>query len=313
MIVGRDQVAWLCTWILVFVAAWRIFEGGWRWPHLRTYVPALGAGVVMGVLTIALPIALTLALAGHSNRAAIDFEGAAGGSLHPAALYTFISANLFGTDGPLKDYWGPPNPDFWGQTNLALARNMANVYMGALPVVALITLGVLRGGLLAKEIRVYTIAALVLLLFALGKYTPFFTFAFHAPAQISSAVLRTQPSARRDARDHRRLSCASGRRWRLALDGGSPGHRSVRSAAAFGACVFVAAQKGKLGDVLPTLAMTFAWLAAALVLLWLIPQAARHRSMRHTLAIVAIGAMLFIDLRVNNGPNESTGAAAIRL
>ncbi len=307
MIVGRDQVAWLCTWILVFIAAWRIFEGGWRWPHLRTFVPALGAGVVMGVLTIALPIALTLALAGHSNRAAIDFEGAAGGSLHPAALYTFISANLFGTDGPLKDYWGPPNPDFWGQTNLALARNMANVYMGALPVVALITLGVLRGGLLAKEIRVYTIAALVLLLFALGKYTPFFTFAFHAPG----ADLFRRPA---DATFPlgALLAIIAGYLVHRVADGDwrATVPRRLLDAlavlAAFGACVFVAAQKGKLADVLPTLALTFAWLAAALVLLWLIPHAARHRRMRHTLATVAIGAMLFIDLRVNNGPNEST-------
>ena len=307
MIVGRDQVAWLCTWILVFIAAWRIFEGGWRWPHLRTFVPALGAGIVMGVLTIALPIALTLALAGQSNRAAIDFEGAAGGSLHPAALYTFISANLFGTDGPLKDYWGPPNPDFWGQTNLALARNMANVYMGALPVVALITLGVLRGGLLAKEIRVYTIAALVLLLFALGKYTPFFTFAFHAPG----ADLFRRPA---DATFPlgALLAIIAGYLVHRVADGDwrATAPRRLLEAlavfAAFGACVFVAVQKGKLGDVLPTLALTFAWLAAALVLLWLIPQAARHRSMRHTLAIGAIGALLFIDLRVNNGPNEST-------
>ena len=110
MIVGRDQVAWLCTWILVLVVAWRVLEGGWRWAHVRAYVPALGAGAIVGVLTVALPIALTLALAGQSNRAAIDFEGAAGGSLHPGALYTFVSANLFGTDGPLKAYWGPPNP-----------------------------------------------------------------------------------------------------------------------------------------------------------------------------------------------------------
>ena len=181
MIVGRDQVAWLCAWILAFVAAWRVLEGGWRWEHVRAYVPALGAGAVVGVLTVALPIALTLALASQSNRAAIDFEGAAGGSFHPGGLFTFISANLFGVDGPLKNYWGPPNPDFWGDAKLALARNMATVYMGALPFVALLTLGVLRGGLWAKEIRVYAVAALVMLLFALGKYTPFFTLAFHAP------------------------------------------------------------------------------------------------------------------------------------
>ena len=231
MIVGRDQVAWLCTWILVLVVAWRVLEGGWRWAHVRAYVPALGAGAIVGVLTVALPIALTLALAGQSNRAAIDFEGAAGGSLHPGALYTFVSANLFGTDGPMKAYWGPPNPDFWGDARLALARNMANVYMGALPFVALLTLGVLRGGFLAKEIRVYTIAALVMLLFALGKYTPFFTLAFHAPAPTFSAGLPTRRSrSGRCWRSSRVISCiASPTATGAAAD--APRHRGRRRAA----------------------------------------------------------------------------------
>ncbi|MFN3891139.1 MAG: hypothetical protein ACK4MV_12130 [Beijerinckiaceae bacterium] len=307
MIVGRDQIAWLCTWILAFVAIWRVLEDGPRWENARAYVPALGAGAIVGVVTVALPIALTLALAAHSNRAAIDFEGAAGGSLHPAALYTFISANLFGTDGPLKDYWGPPNPDFWGQTNLALARNMANVYMGALPFVALITLGVMRGGLLAKEVRVYTIASLILLLYALGKYTPFFTLAFHAPG----ADLFRRPA---DATFPlgALLAIISGYLVHRVADGdwrGTALRRTMEAFAvlsAFAACVFVAAQKGKLADALPALGGAFAWLAAALVLLWMIPRLPRHRTMAHTLAITIIGAFLFIDLRINNGPNEST-------
>lgn len=307
MIVGRDQVAWLCTWVLAFVAVWRVLEGGFGWAHVRACIPALAAGAVVGALTVALPIALTLALAAHSNRAAIDFEGAAGGSLHPGALYTFVSANLFGTDGPLKDYWGPPNPDFWGQTNLALARNMANVYMGALPFVAIVTLGVLRGGLLAKEIRVYAVASLILLLFALGKYTPFFTLAFHAPG----ADLFRRPA---DATFPlgALLAIIAGYLVHRVADGawrGSATRRLLEALAvlaAFGACVLVAAQKGKLADVLPTLGMTFLWLAAALVLLWSMPRLPRHRTLAHTFAIAVVGGLLFLDLRINNGPNEST-------
>ena len=75
-------------------------------------------------------------------------------------------------------------------------------------------------------------------------------------------------------------------------------------AAAFGACVLVAAQKGKLDDALPVLGATFCWLAAALVLLWLIPGLPRHRTLAHTLAIVAIGVLLFLDLRINNLLND---------
>lgn len=307
MIVGRDQVAWLCTWILAFVAIWRVLENGWRLDNLRATFPALGAGALAGVLTIALPIALTLALAAHSNRAAIDFEGAAGGSLHPAALYTFVSANLFGTDGPLKDYWGPPNPDFWGQTGLALARNMANVYMGALPLAALITLGALRGGFLAKDIRVFTIAALAMLLFALGKYTPFFTLAFHAPG----ADLFRRPA---DATFPlgALLAIIAGYLVHRVADGdwrASVQRRLCEAGAvlaAFGACALVAAQKGRLAEALPALVSTFCWLGAALLLLWLVASVPRRRTLAHTLAITAIGVFLFLDLRINNGPNEST-------
>ncbi len=306
MIVGRDQIAWFSTWILVFVAAARVLDGGWRWSNLRVYVPALGAGMLAGLLTIALPIALTLALAGDSNRPAIDYEGAAGGSLHPAALYTFISANLFGTDGPLKDYWGPPNPDFWGQVNLSLARNMANVYMGALPIVGILTLGVLRGGLLAKEIRVYVIAAAVLLLFALGKYTPFFALAFYLPG----ADLFRRPA---DATFPigALLAIIAGYLVHRLADGDWRG-TTLRRFAEAGAvlamyllCVLVAALKGKLADVAPVLAGTLFWLSAALVLLWLVP-GPRQRALGHTLAITALGVFLFLDLRINNGPNEST-------
>lgn len=308
MIVGRDQVAWLCTWILALVAIWRVFEGGWRWSNLRGYVPALGAGAVAGVLTVAVPIALTLALAAHSNRAAIDFEGAAGGSLHPAGLYTFVSANLFGTDGPMRDYWGPPNPDFWGVTGLALARNMANVYMGALPFVALVIFGVLRGGLLARDIRVFTLAALVMLLFALGKYTPFFTLAFHAPG----ADLFRRPADGTFPLGAL-LAIIAGYLVHRAADGewrATALRRVIEAGAillAFGACVLVAVEKGKLADAAPVLGATFLWLGAALGLLWTLQRLPRRRALAHTLAISALGAFLFIDLRVNNGPNESTG------
>ncbi|HEY8578394.1 MAG TPA: hypothetical protein VIL72_00810, partial [Beijerinckiaceae bacterium] len=179
MVTGRDQIAWFGVLLLAFFAVWRIVELGLaRW---RGLLAPLGAGLLMGVLTIALPVALTLAFAAYSNRAEITFEGAAGGSLHPGALYTFVAANLFGVDGPLRDYWGPPSPDFWGDVRLALARNMAAVYMGAIPLAALLAWGVARGGFLAREMRMFSVAALALLLYALGRYTPVFSLAFHLP------------------------------------------------------------------------------------------------------------------------------------
>ncbi len=303
MVVGRDQVAWLCTFILVLVAVWRVAEGGMGLRRLRGLIAPLGAGVVVGALTIALPIALTLALASQSNRAAITFEGAAGGSLHPASFFTLISANLFGTDGPFADYWGPPNPQFWGANKLALARNMADVYVGALPFVALLCVGVLRAGLLAREMWVFTLAALAMTLYALGQYTPVFAYAFQIPG---SDLFRRPADATfplgallaviSGYMVHR---LASGD-WRASLR--RAGLDLAVIALAFGACVLVAFAKDRLAQALPTLAFTAGWLLAGLALLWGLPRLAG----RPTLCVLALALVVSADLRFNNGPNEST-------
>ncbi len=302
MLTGRDQVAWLCAFVLVIIAIGRVLEEGLSRANLRTLVGPLGTGALVGGLTIALPIALTMALASQSNRAAITFEGAAGGSLHPAALYTFISANLFGTDGPMAAYWGPPSSLVWGETGLALARNMANVYLGALPFVVLLCFGVLRGGFLAREMRAFSLAALFMLLYALGRYTPFFSLAFHIPG----ADLFRRPA---DATFPlgALLAIISGycvHRWasgdwradrrRMFMEGGVV-------ALALGACVFVAFDKGRLQQAAPMLLASTLWLCAALTLLWLAP-----RWKQPLAGVVAIGLLLSFDLRANNGPNEST-------
>lgn len=307
MLVGRDQVAWLCAIALAILAVGRALEvcaqtGGWR-ETLRALVKPLGAGALAGALVIAIPFAFTLALAAQSNRAAITFEGAAGGSLHPAALYTFVSANLFGTDGPLKDYWGPPSSLVWGETGLALARNMANVYMGALPFVALLCLGLLRGGFAAREMRAFTFAALFMLLYALGRYTPFFGLAFHLPG----ADLFRRPADATFPLGALLAVIAGYCVHRLFAGDWRAGARRMALEAgvvllAFLACVFVAFDKGRLQQAAPMLAASFAWLVAALVFLWLAP---RWRAV--SLAPLAgLALLLALDLRVNNGPNEST-------
>ena len=302
MLIGRDQVAWLCVFVLAIIAIGRILEEGFSRAKLRTLIGPLGMGACVGALTIALPIALTMALASQSNRAAITFEGAAGGSLHPAALYTFVSVNLFGTDGPMAAYWGPPSSLVWGETGLALARNMANVYLGALPFVVLLCFGVLRGGFLAREMRAFSLAALLMLLYALGRYTPFFSLAFHIPG----ADLFRRPA---DATFPlgALLAIIAGycvHRWaggdwradrrRMFIEGGAV-------ALALGACVFVAFDKGRLQQAAPMLLASALWLAASLALLWLAP-----RWKQPLAGLAVIGLLLSFDLRANNGPNEST-------
>ena len=132
-------------------------------------------------------------LSGARTRPTIDFASAGQGSLHPALLLTGVIPNLFGVDGPFLDYWGPPSPR-WGAADLFLARNMGVLYIGALPI------ALARDGRPARRSvgargPVFTVPAALMLLYALGRYTPFFRFAFDlSPASACSAAPPTPPS-----------------------------------------------------------------------------------------------------------------------
>ncbi len=77
------------------------------------------------------------------------------------------------------EHWGPPSPT-WGETGLFLARNMGVLYAGALPL--LLVLGLIRtGAAFDREIRFVTLALAVMLLYALGWYTPAFKAFWHLP------------------------------------------------------------------------------------------------------------------------------------
>ena len=96
---GRDQVALLCVYLLIgyVVATWFAQrDGDALGERIVRSLPALIAGGVAGAAIVALPVLFTLALADQSNRPAIDYQGAAAGSLHPALLITGVAPHLFG-------------------------------------------------------------------------------------------------------------------------------------------------------------------------------------------------------------------------
>lgn len=172
ILLGRDQVALLAIYILAAYAAWRLLSAEAPVVAIRAAVaPALAGGIACALL-IALPLLLTAQLAAESNRPSIDYAGAAKGSLHPALLLTLVAPNLFGAAGRMEDYWGPPS-FAWQGTDLFVAQNMGVIYLGAIPLL-LIGFAALRGDLWRSEVRFFTCAALVMLLYALGKYTPVF-------------------------------------------------------------------------------------------------------------------------------------------
>ena len=120
---------------------------------------------------------MTTLLAARSNRPEISFASAAAGSLHPVHLLQFAFADLFGAMDPAVEYWAPQSPIWdaaWGWPGLYFSQNMGLVYAGALTFVVLVSFGLIRGLAWAREIRFFTIAAALVLLYALGAYTPAF-------------------------------------------------------------------------------------------------------------------------------------------
>lgn len=169
---GRDQVALLSLYLLVAYTASRLLlETNDRRDTLRAAIRPLGAAMVVGAAVIALPILMTALVAGDSNRPEIDFEGAGRGSLHPALFLTMFAPDVFGSSGNMGEYWGPPSGRW--PVGLFIAQNMGQMYLGALPAL-LIVWGAASGVLWRSDIRLFSIALIIMIIYGLGWYTPGF-------------------------------------------------------------------------------------------------------------------------------------------
>ena len=298
MLIGRDQIAYLCAMVLAIYAV-----GGLIGSRKPRTLGALAVAALVGFMVMIVPILLTIILAGDSTRVLIDFEGAARGSLHPAALLTSVVANLYGVDGPLQDFWGPPAQQVWGGT-YNLARNMAAVYFGALPLIGFLGFGLASAALFRREMAALLVAFVMMLLYALGDFTPFFKLAFHLPG----VDLFRRPA------DATFPLCA------LASIMGGYGvhlyvtqlrHRTLAHvvlpalaiALAFGGAVTVAWWKGRLGQAALPLGIAGASLLVSMITLMLVRLFAPERG---ATALMLVGLCLAGDLALGNRPNEST-------
>ncbi len=301
MALGRDQIALLCIFILAAYAIWHVWDGQGMRRRFWRALPPLSMGFVGGVLTAAIPIAFTIVLADDSNRPGMDFDEAARGSLPPLALLSAVVANLFGVDGPMKDFWGPPSALVWGETDLALARNMGAIYFGALPLAALACAAVALGD---RAVRVFLAMMIFMLLYTVGRYTPFFELAFWIPG----VELYRRPA------DATFPLCAL-----LAILAGYGVHVIVGGAQRvgmkagaglvallFGLCLFLAFDKGRLGPASGALVIGAASLAMAVAALFMAPALLRRAPY---LGLAALAGLMTLDLAISNRPNESTGLA----
>ena len=177
MAIGRDQVALLSLYVLAGFVLAHWLMGTQPLARMRASIKPLTAAAASAALVAAVPIMMTTLLAERSNRPEIGFDSAAGGSLHPVHLLQFAFADLFGAMDPSVEYWAPQSLIWdaeWGWPGLYLSQNMGLVYAGALTLVAVMSFGFIRGLAWAREIRFFTIAAGLLLLYTLGSYTPAF-------------------------------------------------------------------------------------------------------------------------------------------
>jgi hypothetical protein len=308
IVLGRDQVALLAVYLLIGRVLWLWLAGPSPWTRIRSSLAPLVAGGIVGGLTVAIPILMTVLLAADSNRPVIDFAGAGAGSLHPAQLLTGLIPHIYGAAGDMADYWGPPSYA-WTGTGLFTAQNVGQLYIGALPLVMIVG-AIVTGRLWEPEIRFFTVAFGVALLYGLGWYTP----AFRAMYEILPGV-----SLYRRPADAVFLIGGLG-----AILAGYATHTlfvtpwqrpPVRSLVAVVAVLAFAAVVAVLLairiDRLPRLGwplgLSAVWFAAALVLLaWALPRLALQPR-QTALALVALTAL---DLGLNNGPSSSSALPA---
>jgi hypothetical protein len=306
LIAGRDQVALLSLYFLAGLAAARVAMAPDVRGAARRAAPLLLAAAALATALAALPVALTYALALASNRPSIDFIGAGRGSLHPALLLTLAAPNLFNAAGPMADYWGPPS-FAWPDTDLFLAQNMGVLYLGSIPLLAL-ALAALRGELWDREVRPITVAAIVVLVYALGWYTPLFRFLY---ALLPAVDLYRRPA---DATFllGALLALLAGYATHRLLAGQMPLRRAhgMAAAAALAAALLVAvalaAWRRRLELVLEPVAIA----AASFVLAGAILKVSRAiAAVRPLCAGALLCGATTLDLGLLNGPNPSTALA----
>lgn len=310
ILLGRDQVSLIAIYVLVGYVLWHWLAGRGRIVRLRASIVPLTAGAAAGILVTVVPIVLTMLLAADSNRPEISYFHAGRGSLHPAHFLMLVFADLFGAASPDVHMWGPPSfawHEKIGDTDLFLAQNMGQLYVGALSIVAVIGVGIVRGQLWAREIQFFTVATLLVMLYALGKYTP----AFYVMYKMLPGV----PMFRRPADAgfvfggllailggylvHRWITgqVPQSKRWQWIADG-------LIAAALLGTAAALAVTVGQVPAAAAPILSTLVCVGGAI---WLLHLARRAAPRSAVLAAAILAAGSIADLAWNNGPTESTG------
>jgi hypothetical protein len=308
MIAEPDQVALLGCYVL---AGFVLHGAAVSWASRsdrRHLVGASALAALVALVVAVVPLVFTVLFAELSNRPKIPISEAFHGSLHPASLLTFAVSDLFGALSPVVRYWGPSSRD-WADGDLALAQNMGQLYAGSLCLVLLVMVGIVRRRALDRPARFLTCALLALLVYALGRYTPAFAVMFD--------LLPGVKQFRRPADATFMIggigAILAGYLAHVWLSDISEKRKAITPALVTAGAVIalvllglgVARQAGHLQDATPPVLTSLFWTCWGLLVLL------AARSLRSPLLAVALcAAFIAGDLRVNNGPNESTALPA---
>jgi len=303
MVLEPDQVAMLGGYVLIGMVVAHWLSGGWV--ALRASLVPIALASLAGLAVITVPLLWTWLFAEATTRPEISLGVATSGSLHPASLLTAFVGDLFGAKSPQVDFWGPYLNPNWVK-DLALSQNMAQVYIGALPMLLLIAPGLTRGWLWDRAIRPLTLLFLFMVLYALGRYTPLFEAAydylpgvkmFRRPAD-ATFLIGALGAVLSGYVLHRMLT-AENISFRRDLAIGA----AEVLAAVLGA-ILLSRNEGHLGDAWQPVLAAVAWFGAAIILLLALQR--WRGALGPVAAIALVTGVVASDLGANNGPNEST-------
>lgn len=307
MVVTPGQIAYLGVLLLAGYVCWFVAAQPSLHETARRIWPGLLSGALAGAVIVIGPLLMTWLFSQISSRPEIDLAEAGRGSLHPAFLLTAFIADLFGAADPKVDFWGPSSST-WQPGVLTLSQNMGQVYVGALPLLAVI-LWLSQGWReVGSEARFLLGALAGMIIYAVGWYTPVFDLLFHwlpgvslfrrpadATFMIGALMAPLAGYALAGLMARAEAKAINLRRMVGAFAG---------VVAMFGIGLLVAFHHGKLGVATSPLASAALWfmLAGVLIALVMKAQAKQVGVAATALASIAVAT----DFRMNNGPNEST-------
>jgi hypothetical protein len=304
----RDQVALLALYVLAGYVLMHWMSAP-PFERIRASIGRLAAAGVIAVMIAAYPVIATIAFAARSNRPEIAYAAAAPGSLHPVHLLQFVFADLYGAMRSNQNYWAPQSLVWdaaWGSPGLYLSQNMGLLYAGALTIAVVLSFGLIRALAWTREIRFFSVATFLVLLYALGGYTPAFWLMYEAmpgvklfrrPAD-ASFVLAGLIAIIAGYLVHRWLTDRVPRATppQRALEIACP---IALVAAAFFLAYWVVGISWALVPVLTAIVLT----GAAIAVLW---GARRLDRQRPAAAAALLAAFMAADLAWNNAPHVST-------